>query len=389
MAASGASTKTVLVLGGGTGGLVAARILRRRLDPGHRVVLVERDPTYHFAPSFLWVMSGARRAEQITGDIRPLRRRGIEVVEATVEGIDPARQRALTTAGALSYDRLVVALGAVLAPERLPGFADGAQNLYTLEGAAAAGQALAGLERGRLAVLVSKLPYKCPAAPYEAAFLAEALLRRRGVRGDVAIDVYTPEPLPMPTAGEAVGRVVAGMLERRRIGFHPARGVSRVDAARRRIVFDDASEAEYDVLIGVPPHSAPAALAESGLAGPSGFVAVDRHTLATALEGVDALGDVTQIPLGEGRMLPKAGVFAHAQARVVAERVASRLAGRAPSAAFDGRGACFLELGDGTAGYANGDFYAAGTPQVGLRRPGRHWHLAKAALERYWMRRWL
>ena len=383
------TTKTVLVLGGGTGGLVAARALRRRLATGDRVVLVERDPIYRFAPSFLWVMSGSRRVEQISGDIRGLRRRGIEVVEASIEGIDPQRQRVATSAGDLSYDRLVVALGAELAPQTLPGFSEGAHNLYTLEGAEAAGQALAGLERGRVAVVVSRLPYKCPAAPYEAAFLAEALLRKRGVREGVTIDLYTPEPLPMPTAGEDVGRAVVGMLEARGISFHPQQSVERIDAPARRLVFADGAQVGYDVLIGIPPHRAPAAVAESGLAGPSGFVPVDRHSLATGIEGVHAIGDVTQIPLAEGKfMLPKAGVFAHAEAGVVAERIAFELAGRASRAAFDGHGACFIELGDRAAGYASGDFYAEGAPRIRMRRPGPHWHLAKIALERYWMRRW-
>lgn len=383
------TTNTVLVLGGGTGGITVARALRRRLAPADRVVIVERSPIYRFAPSFLWVMNGSRRASQISADVRGLRRRGIEIVEGGVEGIDPQRQRVATPAGDLSYDRLVVALGADLAPEALPGFSEGAHDLYTLPGAEEANRALTRLERGRVAVLVSRLPYKCPAAPYEASFLAEALLRGRGVRGGVTIDVYTPESLPMPTAGEDVGRAVAGMLKARGIGFHPGHTVERIDPAAGRLVFADRAEADYDLLIGVPPHRAPAALAESGLAGPSGFIPVDRHSLATALEGVHAIGDATQIPLAGGRfMLPKAGVFAHAQAGVVAERIAADLAGREARASFDGRGACFIEVGDGAAGYAAGDFYAEGAPSVSMRRAGRHWHLAKVAFERYAMRRW-
>lgn len=152
------STHTVLVLGGGTGGITTARALRRRLAATDRVVLVERDPVFRFAPSFLWVMSGSRRASQISADIRGLRRRGIEVVEASVSGIDPQRQRVSTSAGELSYDRLVVALGAELAPEAIPGFDEGADDLYTLAGAESANRALAGLERGRVAILVSRLP---------------------------------------------------------------------------------------------------------------------------------------------------------------------------------------------------------------------------------------
>lgn len=120
----------------------------------------------------------------------------------------------------------------------------------------------------------------------------------------------------------------------------------------------------------------------------SGFLAVDRSTLATQAEGVFAIGDVTAIPIAGGKFLPKAGVFAHGQAEVVARRIAAELAGEAPSASFEGKGSCFVELGDGIAAYATGDFYAEAGPEVALRRPGRRWHLAKVALEKYWLRRW-
>jgi sulfide:quinone oxidoreductase len=103
---------------------------------------------------------------------------------------------------------------------------------------------------------------------------------------------------------------------------------------------------------------------------------------------VFAIGDVTAIPIAGNKLLPKAGVFAHAEAEVVARRIADELSGRASTAAFDGRGACFVELGDGRAAYATGDFYAPDAPQLRLRNPGRRWHLAKVAWEQYWMRRW-
>lgn len=380
---------TVVVLGGGTGGLVAAHLLRASLDPADRVVLVEREPVHQFAPSLLWVMAGMRRRERITTDTRRLRRRGIEVTEASVSGIETAAQRVQTSQGALGYDRLVIALGAELAPGELAGFAEDAHNLYTIAGAESAHAALARIERGRVAVIVSRLPFKCPAAPYEAAFLAEALLRRRGVRAQVTVDLYTPEPLPMPTAGEAVGQAVAGMLGARGIGFHPNSRIEAIDPSRHELQFADGARAEYDLLLGVPAHRAPEVLAASGLAAQSGFVPVDRHTLATGAQGVLAIGDATAIPLADGKfMLPKAGVFAHAQAKVVAKRVVSELAGSTPEAVFDGHGACFVELGDGAAGYASGDFYAEGGPKVRMRHPRRHWHLAKVGFERYWMRRW-
>ncbi|HEU4449752.1 MAG TPA: FAD/NAD(P)-binding oxidoreductase [Gaiellaceae bacterium] len=382
------ASNTVVVLGGGTGGIVAANRLRRELAANDRVVVVERDPTYRFAPSFLWVLTGQRRPEQISADPGRLRRRGIELVEAEARAVDLEARRIETSGEPVAYGRLVVALGAELAPELLPGFAESAHTVYTLEGAVAAAQALEEFDGGRVAVLVSRLPYKCPAAPYETALLTEALLRKRGVRGRSNVDVYTPEPFPMPTAGSEIGESVRGLLESRGIGFHPEQTVERIEADARELVLEGGERVPFDLLLGIPPHRAPAVVLESPLAGPSGFIPVDGKTLVTPVEGVSAIGDVTSIPIAGGKFLPKAGVFAQGQAEVVAKRIAAELAGRTPSGAFDGKGACFLEMGDGSAAYASGDFYAEPRPQVRLRRPGRHWHLGKVAFERYWLWRW-
>jgi sulfide:quinone oxidoreductase len=176
------AARTVVVLGGGIGGQVAARRLRSRLPQQDRVVLVERSPRFNFQPSYLWVMSGDRRPAQVSRTLHRLRRAGVEVMQAEVTSLDLDERRLRTTDGELGYDQLVVALGVELAPEALPGFAEGAHNIYTLEGATTAAQALRDLKGGRVVVLVSRLPFKCPAAPYEAAFLAQRALRRRGAR---------------------------------------------------------------------------------------------------------------------------------------------------------------------------------------------------------------
>ncbi len=377
---------TAVVLGGGIGGIVAARSLRRLLDPSDRVVLVERDPVLRFAPSILWVMAGQRRPDEIVGDVRRLRRRGIEVVEAEVVGIDPTERLVETTAGTIAGDAIVVSLGANLAPDALEGFAENALNIYTVEGATDAHRALAEISSGKVAVVVGGTPYKCPAAPWEAAFLADALLRRRGVRDRTEVDVYTPEPLPMPVAGPAVGAALVGMLEARGIGFHPGRSATALKEGG--VSFDDGSAAYADLVLGVPPHRPPAVLASAGLAPEGGYVPVDPGTLSAG-EGVYVIGDAAAIPIAGGKLLPKAGVFAEGEARVVAARIAAAFAGRTPEQTFDGNGACFVELGAGSAAYASGNFYDPDGPAVALRRPGRHWHLAKVGFEQYWKRRWL
>ena len=283
----------------------------------------------------------------------------------------------------------MVALGAALAPELLPGFAEAALNVYTLDGAVAAGRALEGFPGGQVAGIVSRLPYKCPAAPYETALLTEALLRQRGIRDRSSLELYTPELFPMPTAGPQLGAAVRAIIESRGIGFHPEQTIEQIEPGTHELVLANGERVPFDLLLGVPPHRAPTVLAHSSLAAESGFVPVDRATLATTTAGVYAIGDATSIPLANGKFLPKAGVFANDQARHVAARIAAELRDTTPTGGFDGTGACFLEMGDGIAAYASGNFYTEPAPTIQLRRPGRHWHIAKIALERYWLRRWL
>ncbi len=380
-----------MVVGGGVGGFSAATALRRRLGSEHRVVLVERTGRHVFTPSLLWLMVGRRRPADLVRDLSRLERRGIEVRRAEVLAVDAQRKVAETSAGALPYDFLVLAPGAELAPEAVPGLAGAAHSFYDLDGAVRLWGALRGFREGRLALVVAGLPYKCPAAPYEAALLIEDYLRRAGRRDRVELAVYTPEPFPLPTAGETLGRAVQRLLEERGIAFHPGRRLVAVDGEGRRLSFEDGSSADYDLLVAVPPHRPPALVAASGLGGPGGWLSADPLTLRAGHEGVYALGDAVALPL-PGRYrpdvpltLPRAGVFAHAQAEVAAANVAEEVEGRALRHTFSGFGFCFLEVGRGKAGAACGDFYATPAPAVRMFPPRRLWHLGKVVFERTWL----
>ena len=379
--------KTVMVLGGGIGGVTAATRLRRLLAREHRVVLIEREAEHLFQPSLLWLMLSWRTPTQIQRPIARLARRGIEVVRGAVEHIDPARRRVVVSGIEQTADYLVIALGAELVPESIPGLAPAGHNLYSLAGAETLSTARAKFLRGRIVVLVSTVPFKCPAAPYEAAMLLEDDCRQRGVRTAVSIDVYTPEPGPMATAGPEVSKQIQQMVESKGIGYHPEHAVTQVDADKRLIHFANGANAEFDLLVYVPPHRAPQVVKDTGLTGQSGWVNVDRATLATNFPGVYAIGDITSIPLAIGKPLPKAGVFAHNQAEVVARHIAAEIKGERTQARFTGQGACFIETGGSRAGYGSGNFYAEPTPQMRLRPPGRLLHLAKVLYEKFWLYR--
>ncbi len=380
------SAKTVLILGGGVGGIVAALRLRKLLDPEHRVVLVEKEDAHVFSASLLWLMIGGRSPGEISRPIGSLAKRGIELVRGTVERIDPTTRTVRVNGADMRGDYLIVALGADLAPQLVPGLAEAGHNFYTLSGAESLHSALSKFKKGRLVVLIASMPFKCPAAPNEAAMLLEYDCRRRGVRKDVHVELYTPEPGPMPVAGPKVSAELRQMVEAKGIGYHPGHAIASVDPVKRRLLFANGVEVDFDLLAYVPPHRVPKVVQDSGMCGESGWIPVDRGSLETKFPGVHAIGDVTGIMLTSiGKPLPKAGVLAHNQAEVVAHNIAAAISGRGSKREFGGEGECFIETGDGKAGFGSGNFYADPAPRIDLKRPSMLLHWGKIAYEKYWL----
>ena len=380
--------KTILILGAGVGGLVTANALRAKLPKEHRVVVVDRESTFVFSPSLLWLMTGARTAANISRPLARLERKGIELIRGEVEAIDPKRREAIVQGQTLNADYIVLALGADLAPDSVPGLSTAGHNFYSLSGAESFRDAFNKFSGGDIVVLTATPAYKCPAAPYEAAMLLEAACRKRGIRNRTEIHLYAAEPGPMGVAGPDVSNAVRQMVESKGIHYHPEHQISHADGAARLLKFVNGAEARYDLLAYVPPHRAPAVVHAAGLTSESGWISVNRSTLETAFPCVYALGDVVSIPLKLGKPLPKAGVFAHAEASVVVKNIARQITGKGKPAEFDGEGECFIESGDGKAGFGRGNFFGEPLPQVKMHPPARRWHAAKVLFEKDWLRRW-
>jgi sulfide:quinone oxidoreductase len=385
------SAKTTVVLGGGVGGLVAANALRRLLPAHHRVMLIERDQYHSFAPSFLWVMTGARNPEQIQRPVASLVASGVEIKHATVVGIDVKCATVETDRGSVAYDYLITALGAELAFDAVPGLRDAGHSFYTVTGASKLHEALRVFKKGRIVVVIASLPYKCPGAPLEGAMLIADFMRKTRRQNGVEVALYTPEPQPMPVAGPILAEAALQMLQARHISYQPLHRLLSVDSEAKQLTFDGPSQVPYDLLVTIPPHRSPEVVRQSGLAAPSGWIPVDRATMRVQAENVFAIGDVASIAL-PGRwkpdvplLLPKAGVFAHAQALVAAEQIAANVVGRDSAATFCGDGYCMLEAGEDLAGFAYGNFLAEPSPDVRLKRIGKAWHIGKVLFEKWWL----
>ena len=294
-------------------------------------MLVDRATDHLFQPSLLWQMVGERRLSQFSRPLDRLQRKGIEFRNAEVESLDLDNRVVVTSAGNLDYDSLVVSFGAQLAPETVRALTRWPSTSTTLRVASRIHAALQDFTEGVVGILIPAMPFKCPAAPYEAAFLAESFLRRKGIRRNVEIHLFTPEHTPMPVAPAALGDSIADMLAARGIHYHPLFTFQELRPETREVVASDGSAHRVDLLMVVPPHQAPEVIRSSPLLGVSGFVHVDPGTLQTDYDDVYAIGDVATIKLPNGKALPKAGVFAHAEAKAVAQRIADAAEGKTPT----------------------------------------------------------
>jgi sulfide:quinone oxidoreductase len=380
--------KTILVLGGGIGGVVTASLLRKKLTSEHRVVLIERDEQYVFSPSFPWLMTGTRKREDISRPRTKLVKLGVEIIKGNIESIDAEQRSVKVNNQTLSGDYLVIALGAEMADETIPGLAEAGNTFYTLDGAERLNEERLKFKAGKIAVLVSSVPFKCPAAPVEAALLLENDCRKRNIRDAVQVDIYTPEPGPMSLSGKENSRQLRAMVESKGVGYHSEHAVTHVDAENKKIIFTNSNSADFDLLVYVPPHRAPKVIREAGLTGEKGWIPVDKYKLTTKFSNVYAIGDVTGIKLSVGKPLPKAGVIAHGQAEVVVNNIINEITGKGSPKQFDGHGACFIETGNGKAGMGNGNFYAEPAPKMKLHKPSYLMHLGKVAFEKYWLFKW-
>jgi sulfide:quinone oxidoreductase len=371
---------TTLILGGGVGGIVTARLLREALPPPHRIVLIDREADVHLGATKTWVALGLREAEQVVRPRDALARAGIDLRLGEVQSIDARHRVVRSTQGELAADYLVLALGATPRWSAVAGLEEAAHTFYTLSGAVRMREAIRDFQGGRILVLVAGQPFPCPPAPYEGAMLLRDHFESGPGRGRVRVDVCTAEKAPMGTAGPEMGAWIRAALAERGIGFFADRRPERVDAKKRAVLFADGSEESYDLLVAVPPFTGAGVVRESGLANEAGWIPVDRSSLRMMNvhepDRTFAIGDCAAVPL-PGRYnpdvplsLPKAGAFAEGGAKVVAARIAAHVRGAAaPEAAFDGRGTCFIEMGGGLAARGDGMFFEMPHPRMAHKEP--------------------
>jgi sulfide:quinone oxidoreductase len=334
----------IVILGGGTGGTLAANRLRKVL-PDAAITVVDENDQHVYQPGLLFIPFGLAEADDI---VRPRSRqlhRGIDYRQSPIVHVDiQAEQVHLADDSVLGYDVLVVATGSRLVPEETegltgPGWMERVFTFYDLEGAVALHRALDGFHGGRLVVNVIDLPIKCPVAPLEFCFLADWYLRERGVRDHVGLTYVTPldGAFTKPTASATLG----GMLDERGIELVTEFNTGEVDGSGGRLVSYDDREVPFDLAVVIPVHSGASYVAASeGLGDTLDFVRTDPHTLQSiAAPNIFAIGDAADLPAS------KAGSVTHFEGEVLVENIARLLAGQELDASYDGHANCFIETG--------------------------------------------
>jgi sulfide:quinone oxidoreductase len=341
--------RRLVVLGAGTAGTMVVNKLRRRLGPAWRITVVEQSDRHYYQPGYLFLPFGACRPDDLTKPTEQFIPDGVELVQGEVDMVDPGQHIVRLVDGrALGYEYLVIATGTEPRPDQTPGMLDGTEwresihEFYTFEGALALRDRLRTFTGGRLVVHVVEMPIKCPVAPLEFAFLADAYFRERGIRDQVELVYATtlPGAFTKPIASRELGK----MLDDRQIALEPDFVVERIDDERRTLVSFDEREVPFDLLVTVPLNMGAEYVARSGLGDELNYVPVDKHTLlSTSYDSIFAVGDASNIPAS------KAGSVAHFSVEVFVDNFVQHVNGQRMTGSFDGHANCYVEAGDGKA----------------------------------------
>jgi sulfide:quinone oxidoreductase len=363
--------KHVLILGAGFGGLELATRLSERHEDAVRVTLIDRNDSFVFGYSKLEVMLGRQTANEIRLPYSKFTKEGVEFRQETVTAIDPTSRQVTTDADSYDADFLVVAMGADYEIEATPGFSEDGFEYYTIPGAERLRDVLGEFDGGRVLVCVLRQPFKCPPAPFEAAFLLHEYFTQRGIRDSVELSSVFPMQRPVPVTGEVSAMFRDGLAARGITELFDHR-VTSIDPATHTAQLDNGGTLPYDLFIGIPIHRAPDPLAAAGLAVDS-WVPVDQTNLRTRFPAVYAIGDVCTGP----RTVPKAGIFAEAAAAAVADDISASIAGGEPPAPYAASGVCYAEFGDGLVSKVEIDFLTGPQPVAQRHTPSREFAAEK------------
>jgi len=339
--------KKIIILGGGTGGTIMANKLRKALDRNEfKITIIDKHKTHYYQPGFLFIPFGIYNREDVVKPKMDFFPPGVEVLFTDVDKIDAEKNNIVLPDGTIvNYDILIIATGTQTRPDQTPGLLDKLWyqkifDFYTLDGALALRDFLKKWEGGNLVINIADLPYKCPVAPLEFAFLADEYFTKIGIRKKVNIKYVTP--LPGAFTKPRATKMLSTLLEEKNIEIIPDFYLEKIDNDKQCIVSYDGREIPFDLLTIVPVNMGDEVIARSQLGDDLNYVPTNKFTLQSEkFENIFVIGDASNIPTS------KAGSVAHFSAEILFENILSYIDNRPLNAKFDGHANCYIETGFG------------------------------------------
>jgi len=370
---------SVLIIGGGFGGVVAAESLSQRLSPEHQITLVSRHREFTFFPALVRLAFGRCAMEDVFYDLEnAMLSRRIEFVQAEVFSLDPGSRAVIVSRegreARLPYDYLVFALGRRLAVEQVPGLAIHAHHVLTVGDAVKFRETIAGFERGH--AVIGYCPESRLSVPvYETAFALDRALRERGRRDQAKITIISPDSLGGLLGGGAVVSALQAALLKHGIDFIPDFPVDFIIAGN--VFAKDSRRVAYDLLMLLPPFQGLYETQFSNITDRQGYVRVDEYMRSTHAERFYAVGDAISFPG------PKMAHMAVLQGEVAAANIAAEIEGRRPEVRYDHQMTLVIDEGGEDSILLHHKFWEESETII---RQGRFWGWAKQVHEKYWTR---
>ena len=324
--------KKLVILGHGTGGTIIATKMRQRLaEKDWQITVIDRDWQHHYQPGWLFIPFGIYTAADCVKPKTKFVPPGVNFVLDEIAEIDPVKKQVKTRRDTYAYDWLVVATGCRIMPDEVEGMAEDGEDIHTFysqEGAVALYDKLKYFHQGRVVINIAELPFKCPVAPLEFAFMADWFFTKNGVRENIEIELVTPlsAAFTKPVAAGILGKI----CEEKNIKVTPNYQIAQVDAAKV-IKSYGGQEVPYDLLVAIPPNFGAQIIIDSGMGDPMGYVDTDHHTLkAKNYDYIYVVGDATNVPTS------KAGAVAHYEADTIADNLVREIDGQPPWPDYDG-----------------------------------------------------
>jgi sulfide:quinone oxidoreductase len=339
--------KKILILGGGTAGTIMSNKLRKALSREEwKITVIDKHKTHYYQPGFLFIPFGIYNRQDVEKSKKDFFPTGVEVLFTEVQQIEADKNRVELMDGTyIQYDILIIATGTQTRPDQTPGLAESLWykkifDFYTIEGALALREFLKKWEGGTLVINIAEVPYKCPVAPLEFAFLADEYFTKIGIRDKVTIKYVTP--LPGAFTKPRATKMLSDLLFEKNIEVVPDFYIEKVDNEKQCIVSYDGKELPFDLLTIVPVNMGDEVIERSGLGDDLNYVPVNKQTLQSdKFKNIFVLGDASNIPTS------KAGSVAHFSADILFENMMSFIENRPLQAKFDGHANCYIETGFG------------------------------------------